>query len=303
MIIINGRKIAQEIIEGLKSRPKPERFMAAILVGNNPASESFQKLKQKTAVELGVDYRIYRLSPELGNDGLRKEVGRIAAQKTCGGVIVQLPLPEHINKHYILNVIPREKDVDVLGERALGAFYAGRNPALPPAVGVVDTLYQVSGIKYQDTKIAVVGLGFLIGKPIGTWLMGKAKEIMLLDKFSDLSVIKNADVVILGAGQAGFIKPEMLKDGAVVIDFGYSVAQAPPRTDADPARTNAETKKIIISGDFDSSSLTTQNSSLAFYTPTPGGTGPILVAKLFENFYTLNGGIRFAPPTAGHKFF
>ena len=121
-MIINGKQIASEILEELKKRPKPEKFFAGVLIGDDPASESFQKLKQKTAAELGIDYRIYRLSPELGNDGLRKEVGRISAQKTCGGGIVQLPLPEHINKHYILNVIPREKDVDVLGNGRLALF-------------------------------------------------------------------------------------------------------------------------------------------------------------------------------------
>ena len=299
-MIINGKQIASEILEELKKRPKPEKFFAGVLIGDDPASESFQKLKQKTAAELGIDYRIYRLSPELGNDGLRKEVGRISAQKTCGGVIVQLPLPEQINKHYILNVIPREKDVDVLGERALGAFYAGRNPVLPPAVGTVEKILQTTHYSLPTTNFAVVGLGFLIGKPIATWLMGKAKEIMLLDKFSDLSVIKNADVVILGTGQAGLIKPEMLKDGVGVIDFGYTVAQAPPRTNADEtphqnkfgagqAQINAD-KKIIISGDFDTQLPATSYQLLNFYTPTPGGTGPILVAKLFENFYELNEG-------------
>lgn len=272
MIIIDGKQIASEILEKLKKRPKPEKFMAAILVGDNPASVNFIKQKEKTAKELGVDFRLYNLPADLKNDGLRDEVRKIAVQKTCGGVIVQLPLPEHINKHYILNVVPREKDVDVLGERALGAFYAGRNPVLSPAVGTVDKVCQVSGIKYQDAVFAVVGLGFLIGKPIGVWFMDKAKEVILLDKFSDLSVIKSANVVVLGTGKAGLIKPEMLKSGAGVIDFGYG----------------AENGKI--SGDFDTSLLSTQNSSLAFYTPTPGGTGPILVAKLFENFYTLNEG-------------
>ncbi|MDO8664157.1 MAG: bifunctional 5,10-methylenetetrahydrofolate dehydrogenase/5,10-methenyltetrahydrofolate cyclohydrolase [Candidatus Liptonbacteria bacterium] len=284
MIIIDGRKIAQEIIEDLKSRPKPEKFLAGILIGDDPASESFQKLKQKTAVELGVDYRIYRLSPKLGNDGLREEVGKIAAQKTCGGVIVQLPLPEHINKHYVLNVIPREKDVDVLGERAIGAFYAGRNPVLPPAVGVVEKILSATNYSLLTTDFAVIGLGFLIGKPVGVWLMDKAKEIMLLDKFSDLSVIKNADVVVIGVGKAGLIKPEMLKDGAGVIDFGYSIAQI----SADDTRINAD-KKVIISGDFDTQLPIANYQLLNFYTPTPGGTGPILVAKLFENFYALNG--------------
>src|SRR3989338_1665656 len=175
MSIIDGKKIAQEIVENLKLGPKPEKFFAGVLIGDDPASESFQKLKQKTAAELGIDYRIYRLSPELGNDGLRKEVGRISAQKTCGGVIVQLPLPEQINKHYILNVIPREKDADVLGERALGAFYAGRNPVLPPAVGTVEKILKAMSYKLEASKVAVVGLGLLVGSPISVWLMGRVK--------------------------------------------------------------------------------------------------------------------------------
>ncbi len=287
MLKIDGKKIASEIIGELKKKPKPEKFMAAVLVGSDTASVNFIKQKEKTAEELGVDFRLYNFSAGLNNDELREEVRKIAEHKTCGGVIVQLPLPEQINKHYVLNVIPREKDVDVLGERALGAFYAGRNPVLPPAVGTVQTIFENCKLEIENCRVAVVGLGFLIGKPVGTWLMGKAKEIMLLDKFSDLSIIKNADVVVLGAGQAGLIRPEMLKDGAGVIDFGYNVAQAPPRTDADSTRTNAETKKI--SGDFDTQLPAISYQLLNFYTLTPGGTGPILVAKLFENFYALNG--------------
>src|SRR3989338_8702578 len=274
-MIINGKKIAEEIIAELKQKPVPKRFFAVFLVGNDSTSASFVRQKEKTAKALGIDFRIYSYPKEITNDKLRKEISRVALSKRCGGALVQLPLPEQINKHYILNVIPREKDVDVLGERALGAFYAGRNPVLPPAVGTVDTVCRVSGIKYQDTKIAVVGLGFLIGKPIATWLMGKAKEIMLLDKFSDLSVIKNADVVILGTGQAGLIKPEMLKDGEGVIDFGYSMTQI----SADDTWINAD-KKTVVSGDFDTTLPTTNYSLLNFYTPAPGGTGPILVAKL-----------------------
>ncbi len=269
MIIINGKQISSEIIAELKSRPKQEKFIAAVLVGTDEVSANFIKQKQKTAEELGVDFRLYNFTEGLLNDELREEVRKIAEHATCGGVIVQLPLPEQINKHYILNVIPREKDVDVLGERALGAFYAGRNPVLPPAVGTVEKILENCELKIENCSVAVVGLGFLIGKPVGVWLMDKAKEIILLDKFSDLSVIKNADIVISGTGKAGLIKPDMLKTGAGVIDFGYSIQNGK------------------ISGDLDSSG---DLSKLSFYTPTPGGTGPILVAKLFENFYGLNGG-------------
>ena len=286
----NGVKIAETIIQKLKNQEKQQKIFAAILVGENPASLSFLKQKEKVAKELGVDFRIYKFPENIKNDDLRKEVGKIALLKKVGGVIVQLPLPEHLNKHYILNVIPREKDVDVLGERALGAFYAGRNPVLPPSVGVVEEILKSYDLNLKSLKVAVVGAGFLIGKPIAIWLMdnpegkpsasygARVKELSVFKNGSDLSELKNFDLVISGVGQAGLIKPEMLKEGAGVIDFGYNMKEI--RNEKGEIRNE-------IYGDFDPS-LISHLSSLSFYTPTPNGTGPILVAKIFENFYKLN---------------
>ncbi|MEK7634435.1 MAG: bifunctional 5,10-methylenetetrahydrofolate dehydrogenase/5,10-methenyltetrahydrofolate cyclohydrolase [Patescibacteria group bacterium] len=273
MQIIDGKKIAQEIIDKLKSLPILQKIFAAILVGDNPQSESFLKQKEKVAKELGIDFRLYNFPENSTNDFLRKEVGKIALLKRVGGVIVQLPLPEQINKHYVLNVIPREKDVDVLGERALGAFYTGRNLILPPAVGVVEEILKFKNLKILDLKVAVVGAGFLVGKPIAIWLIDKVKELTIFEKGSDLSKLKNYDLIISGVGQADLIKLEMLKDGVGIIDFGYSM--------------NENGK---LGGDFDISEI--ENCKLKienfWYTPTPGGTGPVLVAKVFENFYKLN---------------
>jgi len=269
-MVIEGKKIAEEILARLKVLSKPKKFLAAFLVGNNPSSISFLKQKEKIAKELGIDFRLYTFSESLKNDELRDEVGKVVNGKTCGGALIQLPLPEHINQHYILNVVPREKDVDVLGERALGAFYADRNPVLPTAVCVVEEL--LKSYELKTTRIAIVGRGLLVGKPIASWLMGKTRELIVLGRNADLSILKEADVVISGVGKAGIIKPDMLKPEAGVIDFGYDFVDG----------------KIF--GDFDSSSLkpNTYNLKPSFYTPTPGGTGPILVAKLFENFYKLN---------------
>ncbi len=276
---ISGGEIAQKIINSLKSRPTPKKILAAVLVGENPTSISFLKQKEGVAKELSVDFRIYRFPEEIKNDDLRKEVGKIALLKPVGGVIVQLPLPTHLNRHYILNVIPREKDVDVLGERALGAFYVERNPVLPPAVGVVDAILTTYDLRPTTLKVAVIGLGFLVGKPIATWLIGKCPEIYLLDRGSDLKILKQADLIISGVGRAGIIKLEMLKDGAGIIDFGYSVIEM--------SNEKGVMRKQIV-GDFDAGQLSNVKCQLSFYTPTPGGTGPILVAKIFENFYKLN---------------
>lgn len=269
---IDGKKIAEEIIAELKQKPAPKKFLAVFLVGDDSASASFVEQKERVAKELGVDFRIYRYPGDISQDKSRREIGKITSHKTCGGAIAQLPLPKHLNRHYILNAIPREKDVDVLGERALGAFYTGRNPIVPPPVGVVEEIIKLTNLELKNSKTAIVGLGFLIGKPIAEWLKGKTKELYLLDEKSDLEILKDADLVISGTGHAGLIKPEMLKKDAGVIDFGY--AKGP----------NGE-----LLGDFNFSplQLSTNNLQLSFYTPTPGGTGPIVVALLFRNFYTL----------------
>lgn len=270
--IVDGKKIAHDVLARLREGSRPEKFLAAIQVGDDAATKSFLALKERTAKELGVDYRFYQFPAGIGNDELRREFGKIAAHKTCGGIMVELPMPEHLGWHYILNAIPREKDVDVLSERALGAFYTGRSKVLPPAVGVVEEIIAARRLPLADLSVAVVGLGLLIGRPVANWIMRRAKETFLLRSTSDLGILKMADLVIAGVGKAGLIMPAMLKDGAAVIDFGYGMLDGK------------------YSGDFDARNKE-GNQKLSFYTPTPGGAGPILVAKLFENFYKLNSGV------------
>lgn len=270
-MVIDGKKIAQEIIDKLKKQPKPEKVLAAVLIGKNLASISFLKLKEKTAKELGINFQLHKFPEDITADDLEKEVAKIANSKEVGGVVIQLPLPEYMDKSQILNVISQEKDVDVLSGKAIGAFINNKNSVLPPAVGVVEEILKVVNYQLLNVKCAVVGLGFLIGKPIASWLMNKAKEVYIINKGSDYKILKNADLIIAGVGKAGLIKPEMLKDGAGIIDFGVSLD-----------------KNGKLSGDFDQSLLNSHPSLLKFYTPTPGGTGPILIAKLMENFYILN---------------
>jgi 5,10-methylene-tetrahydrofolate dehydrogenase/methenyl tetrahydrofolate cyclohydrolase len=267
-MIINGKKIKEEIINQLKKQPRIKKYFAAFLVGDDTTSFGFLKLKEKTAKELEIDFRIYRFPSDIENDELRKKIGIISRHRNCGGTILQLPLPKHLNRHYVLNAIPSEKDVDVIGERALGAFYCSRSVILPPAVGVLEEILRRENFDLAGKKAAVVGVGFLVGRPISLWLEGKCAEIYLLDKGSDLEILKQADLIISGVGQARIIKTEMLKKGASVIDFGYSF--------------DSEGK---IRGDFESPE---NDNDLNFYTLTPGGTGPILIAKIFQNFFDLN---------------
>ena len=268
-MVIDGKKIADEIISKLKQQPKSQKFFGAFLVGDDPASISFLKQKERIAKELGVDFRLYRSSTSIVNDELRREVLKTAKARTCGGIIMQLPLPKHLNKHY------------VIGERALGAFYTGRNPVLPPAVGVVEKILRImnyeSGIKTM--KAAVIGRGLLVGKPVAIWLMDKVAELSVFASTTkDLrNKLKDADIIISGVGKAGLFGPEDVKKDALIIDFGYNMVSGKISGDFESD----------VKGSADAKALADRQMSDVSYTPTPGGTGPILVAKLFENFYKL----------------
>lgn len=268
-MIIDGRVIAARIIEEMKMRPRIDKFFGAVLVGDDAASRNFLKQKEKTARELGIDFRLYELSADTTTDALREEIGRLAQPKNCGGFIVQLPLPEAVNKHYVLNAIPKEKDPDLLSEGALGMFYSGRGRIVPPSVAVVEEILGLHSENLRQLSAVVVGAGFLIGKPVGFWLQNRVAELTVIDSHAKhlREKLKEADIVVSGAGEANLFGADDLKNGAVVIDFGF----------------NQNDGKIV--GDFDPSGADEKNIS---YTKTPGGTGPILVAKLYENFYTLN---------------
>ena len=276
-MIIDGKIIANDIIERLRALPKSGKFFGAVLVGDDHASINFLKQKEKVARELGIEFRLYQLPQNITTDALRAEIGRLAQPKSCGGFIVQLPLPEAINRYYILNAIPKEKDVDCLSEQSLGAFYTERGRTVPPSVATVeevlqrehrDLLHEPGALR--ELKAVVIGAGFLIGKPVGFWLQNRVAELVVLDASvkNIHDKLSDADIVIAGAGHAGLFDTNHIKKGAIVIDFGFNrLADGKIVGDFDP--TGAEEKNI-------------------HYTKTPGGTGPILVAKLYKNFYQLN---------------
>lgn len=272
-MIIDGKTIAGDIIERLQKLPKVGRFFGAALVGDDAASVDFLKQKERVARELGIEFRLHQIPLGITTDALRAEIGRLAAPKTCGGFIVQLPLPDAVNRYYVLNAIPKEKDVDCLGEPALGAFYTERGKLAPPSVATVEEILTREHRDLRalrELKTVVIGAGFLIGKPVGFWLQNRVAELVVLDaSVRDIhDKLGDADIVIAGAGHASLFGARHLKEGAIVIDFGFN--------------RSADGKNI---GDFDPSGADEKN---IHYTKTPGGTGPILVAKLFENFYKLN---------------
>ena len=259
MKIIDGKAVARKIIERLKKLPKPDKKLVAYFIGDSPASESFLKQKKKIAEELGVEFELRRFPQSIGEAELSAEIANAGQDNSVGGIIIQLPLPKEINREAVLARLVREKDVDALSLDS---------EVEPLSVVVTRAVLEEVGWRTHDKVVGVVGRGLLVGQPIAEAFLGKARDLIIFHSKTDLDRIGECDLVIGAAGKPGLIKPGMLKPGAGVIDFGFGLVEG------------------VVSGDLDTAG--NGLDKLSFYTPTPGGTGPILVASLFSNFYTLN---------------
>ncbi len=265
---IDGKKIAHTIISTLKKEKKPRGILAAVLVGDDKGSRAFLRQKRAIADELGIEFRLYEFDATIAASALRKEVSRISKQKAVGGVVVQLPLPAQFRRQSVLNTVDYGKDIDCLTSRMVGDFYHSRSPILPPAVGATRaSICEALGSEdaLPQKRVFVIGCGVLVGRPVSNWLLGRVGELTVFDiHASNLrEKLDGADIIISGAGVAGLFSAHDIRQGAIVIDFGYDGGR----------------------GDFESADAEAKDIS---YTPTPGGTGQIVVAQVFENFYALN---------------
>lgn len=266
-MIINGNKLADELAGRLKKEFEklPHLTVGAVLVGKNPASMSFLKQKSKMAVALGVNFRVFKFNQKITSGRLVKEVLKLNGSKTVNGIIVQLPLPGQINADRILAAVDPKKDIDAL------------SPAprvLAPTVGAVKFIFEKYKINYKNQGILVIGRGRLVGQPIFNWLSRRTNNVVNIDeeqKGKLQNYTKKADIIISGVGKGGLIRKEMIKSGAVLIDFGF----------------NKRGGKI--KGDFDFASCVKKAKLI---TPVPGGMGPLMVAMLFRNLLKLNNKIR-----------
>jgi len=270
-MIIDGKKLAQEIIEELKKeREKITKKirLAVILVGNNPASLSYIKQKEKVAKEIGIDTRIYQYVDLIKTKELRKKVGEICRVTYNRGVIVQLPLPSSINAQVVLNGILPEKDPDILCEKNLGTFYTERLKILPPVLASIKFLLEKYKIDIEGKNVLIIGRGRLVGKPASLWFINqRATVITANSKTKDLKeLIGKSDIIISSAGKHGLITGDLIKKGVVIFD----------------AAVVSEDGKLKGDCDFDS-----VKDKAKIITPVPGGIGPLCVAFLFKNLLEL----------------
>lgn len=257
------------VVEAIRSRlqesialcvNKPS--LGIVYVGENPVIENFITIKRRFGESIGVTVSVLHLPESITSDELITLIDSFAEKHT--GVIIQLPLPVHFIPEIFLNRIRAIQDIDVLSEEAIALFKQGNLEYFPGVPGAIARIAQEYNLSFKDKNIIVIGEGRLVGKPVCAWLDRQGINYTVLRRGDDFSLLKNAEIIISGAGVAGLITPEHISPGVVVFDAGTT-----------------ESNGVIV-GDLDPRCL----DLVAAYTPVPGGIGPVTVAVLFDNLHT-----------------
>jgi len=269
MIIIDGKKIRKDILEKIKAEVATLSFIPVfcdILVGDNPMSLQYVNMKAKTATDVGMRFHRAVFPEGITTEELIKEIEKLNKIENMCGIIIQLPLPEHIDKQKALDSIDPKLDVDCLGTIAGKKFYSGltaEGEGFPTALACMAILDSIN-FELKGKNIVVLGQGSLVGKPVATLLhfRGLNPTIITSKTENKEMLIKEADVIISGIGKGAYIKGDMIKSGVVLIDAGTSEGNAG------------------IIGDVDLESV---KDIASFVSPVPGGVGPVTVAMLLKN--------------------
>lgn len=250
-MIVSGKDIAEGVYARLLKRP----LTLGIIVGEkNPVIDSFVRIKERAAGRLGVTLVREEL-PE-GTNAHEAVAALMSLSEKVDGIIVQLPLPKHIDVETVLAAIPGEKDVDGIS----------LSPKVrPPVAEAVKEILEHAKCDVRGKIAVVVGSGRLVGKPSAKLFEELGASVTVLERGDSLDALKDADIVVLGAGEQGIVQPEHLKEGVVLIDAGTSEDGGKVKGDADPACADVA----------------------SIFTPVPGGVGPIAVAMIFKNLFDL----------------
>ena len=280
--IIDGKAIAAEMqdemrieAESLKREHNLIPGLAVVLVGDNPASRVYVSMKKKACARLGIYSEEYKLSSDTSEHDLLKLINKLNSSEKIHGILVQLPLPDHINEDKILNTIDPSKDVDGFHPVNVGNLVVGKPSFLPCTPYGIQQLLIKSNIQIEGKHVVVVGRSNIVGKPVALILLQKAQYAnatvtVCHSRSGDLSYYtKQADILIAAIGKAEMIKKDMVKEGAVVIDVGVNRVDDP----------SAERGYKLV-GDVDFDQVKEVASAI---TPVPGGVGPMTITMLMHN--------------------
>ncbi len=282
MEIIDGKAISKQIKDEIKDkidRIKAEGgnipHLAAILVGHDGASETYVRNKEKACEKTGIKSTVLRFEDNISESDLLREVNKLNNDDDIDGFIVQLPLPDHIDEQKIVEAIKPEKDVDGFHPVNIGRMTLGM-PAYISATpfGIINLLKRYN-IETEGKHVVVLGRSNIVGRPVSILLgqkstPGNATVTLCHSRTKNLkSITANADILIVALGKAKYVKADMVKNGAVVIDVGIT------RVKSDKTKSGW---KLLGDVDFDDVA-----PKCSYITPVPGGVGPMTIVALLHN--------------------
>ncbi|MBE6352702.1 MAG: bifunctional methylenetetrahydrofolate dehydrogenase/methenyltetrahydrofolate cyclohydrolase FolD [Treponema bryantii] len=278
-MIIDGKQVAADVradvakkVSELKSKGI-NPCLAVILVGENPASVSYVTGKQKALAEVGMVDRSVHLPESTSEEDLLKLIDELNNDDSVHGILVQLPLPKHINEEKVIMAINPKKDVDGFHPVNVGNLVIGRPAPLPCTPHGIIVLLEKAGVKTSGAHAVVIGRSNIVGKPVSLLLARKETNCTVTMCHTGTKnmaeIVKQADIIIAAAGRPNTVTADMVKEGAVVIDVGVN-------------RIPDETKKngFRLVGDVDFDAI---KDKASFITPVPGGVGPMTIAMLMQN--------------------
>jgi methylenetetrahydrofolate dehydrogenase (NADP+)/methenyltetrahydrofolate cyclohydrolase len=279
--IISGNEVAKQIraelkeeIAQLKEKHNVVPGLVTVLVGADPASQVYVGQKEKTSKNLGIYSERYDLPEDTSQEELLKLIDKLNKDPKINGILVQLPLPKHLNEEEVLYAIDPKKDVDGFHPVNVGKLMIGEPDYIPCTPHGIQQLLIRSGVKTDGAEVVVVGRSNIVGKPIANIMLQKregANSTVTIchTRTRDMAFhTKRADILIVAAGKAKAITADMVKDGVVVIDVGVN-----------QIGTTADGKRIL-SGDVDFEAVKEKASAI---TPVPGGVGPMTITMLMMN--------------------
>ncbi len=265
-MIVDGKQIALDLKKQIeqKTMEQNKKNVCFVIFGDNLGSQSYIKMKKRFAESLGIQPDVLEYPGNLTSDEVKKAVTEIVNKK-YDGIVLQLPLPESVEPQEILDMIPSNMDMDVLSTEAKNLFKNNMLNKIPPVARAVSEILNFYNVDMANKNILVVGTGKLVGEPVSSMLTLRNLTYKTIDKNTDENskeeLLKNADIIISGAGSPHFIKKEMIKPGVVLIDAGTSEQSGKLVGDIDPGC--AEVASLM--------------------TPVPNGVGPVTMACLFLN--------------------
>lgn len=269
--VIDGKALALSIKSGLKTLTDEMKIkygrtpcLAVVIVGDDPASRSYVRGKVKAAEFTGIESILIDLPETVTEKRLLDEIAKLNSDGSIDGILVQLPLPAHIDKAKIINGISIDKDVDGFHPQNVSKLWLGQKCTIPCTPRGIMAMIDSTGTEIQGKRAVVVGRSDIVGKPIAKLLLDRNATVTLAhSRTSDLAAVcREADILVVAAGCPGLVNGEMVKEGALVIDVGIS------HTDAG------------LRGDVDFESV---SPKAAFISPVPGGVGPMTIAMLMAN--------------------